>query len=147
VPSAEFSHATKTESSLDHAWRQLQKPETWEAIPGVDTVFDARHSPDGALMGYRFVATAGGNLYEGVAEVREADAPTKMLLSIDSGEIAGSIRTELAALGDAQIQITVAVRLASKGFLSGIFFPILSRVVENGLPDSVEDFAGRLAES
>ena len=146
MPSATFSHTARLAVPLDRAWRRLQAGDTWEAIAGIDRVFDTKHRPDGTLESYRFSATAGGVHYQGSATVRAVESPHQMVLDIESSEVTGWISTVLTGGNPDSGIITVTVSLETRGILSAVLFPVLVRVVEDGLPSSVEDFVSRLAD-
>lgn len=145
VPTAHFSHSATASVSLNDAWAQLQVPQTWQAIPGVNEVFDPQFEPDRSLTAFLFRSTAAGTNYEGTATVVSADAPTAMSLAIDSSEVAAIVDTSLTDVGGGSVEIAVSIELESKGFLAGMFFPVVARVVENGLPESVQEFADRIS--
>ena len=146
MPSATFSHSAALVVPLDRAWRRLQAGDTWEAIAGVDRVFDTKHRPDGTLESYRFSATAGGVRYQGSATVRVSESQRQMIVDIETSEVTGWISTVLTGGNPDSGTITVTVSLEARGLLSAVFFPVLVRVVEEGLPASVKDFVARLAD-
>ena len=146
MPSVELSHTAESDATPTEAWLRLQQAETWEAIPGVDRVFDARHDESGHLLDYAFEATAGGTRYQGTATVSDAHNPTLMHLDVEASEVSGWIRTELSPSAD-RLSITVTLRLEAKGFLATLFFGVLQSTVSKGLPQSVEEFAARLSEA
>ncbi|MFQ5967291.1 MAG: hypothetical protein ACE5MI_06725 [Acidimicrobiia bacterium] len=146
MPSLQLSHPAEAATTLEEAWRRLQKAATWEAIPGVDRVFEAHHDPEGNLLGFGFEATAGGTRYQGTAMVRAAHNPNLMKLDVDASEVKGWIRTELSEITNNRIAIVVTLMLEATGFLSTLFFNVLQSTVQKGLPQSVEEFAARLSE-
>lgn len=144
MPSAEFEHTAVAPATREIAWQQLQNPDTWEGLAGVDEVFDAHHDPTGLLTAYRFRATAASVVYEGTAKTVEAANLSKMVIDISTSEVTGTITTLLSeAEGGVAVSVTVALR--SKGFLSTLFFPVISQSMSSGLPKQVDAFAARLS--
>lgn len=145
VPSAEFEHTVEAPATSDEAWQQLQNPETWEGLAGVEEVFDVHHDAAGVLTAYRFRATAASQVYEGTAKTVESSNASRMVIDIATSEVTGRITTSLQPT-DGGVEVTVKVTLRSKGFLSTLFFPVISQAVGSGLPTQVDAFAARLAE-
>jgi hypothetical protein len=143
VPSTEFEHTAIAPVTREIAWRQLQKPETWQVLAGVDEVFDVHYAPDGLMTAYRFRATAASQVYEGTATTVEATSPSMMAVEIATSEVTGRITTNLADTGDG-VAVSVTVALTSRGFLSTLFFPVVSQALSSGLPKQVDTFATRL---
>lgn len=144
MPSAEFEHTAVAPTTREIAWQQLQNPDTWEGLAGVDEVYDAYHDPTGLLTAYRFRATAASVVYEGTAKTVEAVNPSRMVIDISTSEVTGTITTLLSeADGGAAVSVTVALR--SKGFLSTLFFPVISQAMSSGLPKQVDAFAAGLS--
>lgn len=144
MPSAEFEHTAVAPTTREIAWQQLQNPETWEGLAGVDEVYDAHHDPTGLLTAYRFRATAASVVYEGSATTVEGTNPSNMIIDISTSEVTGRITTALSEVGEG-VAVSVTVALRSKGFLSTLFFPVISQALGNGLPVQVETFADRLS--
>ena len=143
MPSAEFEHTAFAPVSVEKAWQQLQKPETWEGLAGVDEVFDVHHAPDGLLTAYRFRATAASQVYEGSATTVEATTESRMAIDIVTSEVTGTITTNLSAV-DQGVSVSVRVKLRSTGFMSTLFFPVISQALGSGLPKQVAAFVERL---
>ncbi len=139
-----FTHTVVVASTLERAWAVLQEPETWGEIAGVQEVYDATHHPDGTLHGYRFVAEAGRRLYEGRAETVEADAPSLMVVVVDTPEVEGTITTELRDSNPHGIEMTVSLKLRARGILASVFFPVVVRAVGSGFAGQVEAIALRM---
>jgi len=144
VPSAEFEHTVIAPTTCEVAWQQLQNSETWQGLAGVDEVFDTHHAPDGLLTAYRFRATAASQVYEGTATTVEAANPSKMVIDISTSEVTARITTNLAEVEEG-VAVSVKVLVRSKGFLSTLFFPVISQSLGSGLPKQVDAFAARLA--
>ena len=143
MPSAEFEHTAFAPVSVEKAWQQLQKPETWEGLAGVDEVFDVHHAPDGLLTAYRFRATAASQVYEGRATTVEGVTEQRMAIDIVTSEVTGTITTTLSE-ADEGVSVSVTVNLRSKGFMSTLFFPVISQALGSGLPKQVAAFVERL---
>ncbi len=143
MPSERFEHRVSISADRETAWSHLQEAATWEALAGIDQVHDVVHDAGGQLVSYEFVALAGGKRYPGVATVVERERPTRMVLTIDSTEITGSITTDLHE--DSPLELVVALELRSKGLLSTMFFPVVTASVGNGFPTQVNEFAARVS--
>ena len=144
MPSAEFEHTAVAPTTREIAWQQLQNPDTWEGLAGVDEVYDAHHDPTGLLTAYRFRATAASVVYEGSATTVEGTNPSSMVIDISTSEVTGRITTLLSETeGGVAVSVTVALR--SRGFLSTLFFPVISQAMTSGLPKQVDGFAARLS--
>lgn len=143
VPSAEFKHTAVAPTSCAKAWQQLQNPDTWLGLAGVDEVFDTHHDLDGLMTAYRFRATAASQVYEGTARTVEAANPSKMVIDISTSEVTARITTLLSEVEEG-VAVSVNVALRSKGFLSTLFFPVISQAMSSGLPKQVDAFAARL---
>ncbi len=143
VPSATFEHTAVAQATIAAAWQQLQDPDTWQGLAGVEEVFDVHHAPDGLMTAYRFRAVAASQVYEGTAKTVEAVNPSKMVVDIATSEVTGRITTRLSE-ADGGVAVNVAVSLRSKGFMSTLFFPVIAQAVGSGLPKQVDAFAARL---
>ena len=99
---------------------------------------------DGLLTAYRFRATAASQVYEGRATTVDAATESRMVIDIVTSEVTGTITTTLTAANPG-VSVTVRVDLRSKGFMSTLFFPVISQALGSGLPKQVEAFVERLA--
>ena len=144
MPSADFEHTAVALANRDEVWQQLQDPQTWQGLAGVEEVFDAHHDPDGLLTAYRFRVAAASQIYEGSATTVEAENPSSMAIDIVTSEVTGRITTTLSETADG-VAVKVHVALRSKGFLATLFFPVISQALGNGLPEQVNAFAARLS--
>jgi len=143
VPSQTFSHSSSTTAPIQDVWAALDRPETWEAIGGVDRVFDPRIDDQGKLQGFSFETVAGGKRHTGTASPRERVEGTTMAWNIESSEVRGTTSIDLE--GDGQgTKVTVTVHVESIGFLSSMFFPVIAGALGKGLPTAVEEFADGL---
>lgn len=143
MPSQTFSHTELVDADAALVWTALQTAETWGAIGGVDEIVDAVHDETGHLQGYRFETLIGGRRHSGTARTVEALPAERMDVEIDSADLTGSIRLDLAPSGEqTAIQVTMEVR--AKSLLSSMFFPVIASAVGAGLPRNVAAFAKRL---
>ena len=129
---------------MAEVWSALDRPQTWEAIGGVDRVFDPEIDAEGRLQGFSFETVAGGKRYVGVATPHRRVAGEMMAWQIANSEVRGV--TSVALSGDEhQTVITVTLEVRSAGFLSSMFFPVIAKAIGSGLPRSVDEFAAALA--
>ena len=133
------------EASRELVWAALDKPETWEAIGGVDRVHDAVIDAEGRLEGFSFEASAAGQTYPGLATPRAREEGRVMAWEIDTSEVEGVTRVELADESGGT-RLTVTVEVESRSILSGVFFPIIASAIGKGLPASVEAFAAAFGD-
>lgn len=140
VPSETFTHRSTTNASVERVWAALDRPETWEAIGGVDRVFDPQIDDHGRLRGFSFETVAGGKRYIGVAHPLQRVEGEVMAWKIANSEVTGVTSVALAAERD-KIGISVTLHVESTGFLSSMFFPIIAGAIGRGLPAAVDGFA------
>ena len=147
MPSQTFSHSVRVAAPREVVWAALQRPETLEGIGGVDRVHDALIDQEGRLQGFSFEATAAGQVYPGLATPHIREEGRVIAWSIDTSEIEGMIRVDLADQADqgAGTDLTVIVELETRSILSSVFFPVITSAMGKGLPDAVEAFAEKLA--
>ncbi len=142
MPSETFRHSAKTGTTSETVWAALQKPETWEAIPGVDRVIDPV-VVDGALQGFSFESTAAGKKYLGKAAPARRVEGESMAWYIETTEVRGTIMVNLAPNGDGT-QVLVALTVEGVGTLSSMFFPVIAGSIGSGFPKAVDEFAASL---
>ena len=126
-------------------WAALQKPETWQAIGGVDSVHDAVIDQEGRLQGFAFEATAAGQTYPGLATPDAREEGKVMGLAIYTPEVEGVIRVELDD-SNGGTQCTVTIELESRTIISAVLFPAIASAIGSGLPQAVESFARELGK-
>lgn len=144
MPSQTFSHAATANTSVRAVWEALDRPDTWEAIGGVDRVFDPVIDAEGRLRGFSFETVAGGRRHLGSAAPTDRVEGQVIAWRIESSEVRGGIRVELeAAEGGARIEVTLDIE--SAGVLSSMFFPVIAGAIRRELPNAVEDFAAGLS--
>lgn len=143
MPSQTFTHRSTSSAPVDEVWAALDRPETWEAIGGVDRVFDPKVDSDGRLQGFSFETLAGGKLYLGVATPDRRVEGEIIAWKVTTSEMRGITSVEVANDGDGTL-ITVVLEVQSAGFLSSMFFPVIAKAIGSGLPRSVDEFAAGL---
>ena len=80
-------------------------------------------------------------------EAVETQRPDHYSLVLDTSEMAGTISVDLTDGNPGGTIVDVTVELQSKGLLSSLFFPVVSRAIGDGLSDQIEEMAERLASS
>lgn len=142
MPRASFSHSVELTRAPAEVWKTLQDAATWSGIGPVDNVWEPVHRYDGTLESFQWSAHVGPTSYKGSAVVAEATAPTRMKLDLDSGELNGSLITDIEHSDTTRLTVTLEV--ASKGTMGALFFPLISEAIGRGLPEQVEEFAAAL---
>lgn len=140
MPSDTFVHTATATAPLDQVWSSLDEPATWEAIGGVDRVFDPEIDDEGRLLGFSFDTIAAGRKYVGIARPHERVEGKTMSWRIQNSEVRGVTRVELESTNPGTM-IEVTLEVESAGLLSGMFFPIIAGAIGNGLPRAVDEFA------
>lgn len=143
VPSQTFSHEARTSAPIEEVWSALDRPGTWEAIGGVDRVFDPTVDDQGRLQGFSFETVAAGKRYIGTATPHERAEGQRMAWRIDNSEVRGVTTVALRPV-EGGTSITVELQVQSAGFLSSMFFPVIAGAIGNGLPRAVDGFAASL---
>lgn len=141
MPSQSFRHSATADASIETVWATLDRPETWESISGIDSVFDATVDHDGRLRGFSFDTEISGKSYAGQAAPLRRTEGKEIAWSVRNSEVKGSLEVQLAP-ADGGTQITVGLTVQSASFLAGVLFPAIAGAIGNGLPQAVEDFAG-----
>jgi hypothetical protein len=137
-------HTATATAPIDQVWTSLDEPSTWEAIGGVDRVFDPKIDPEGRLQGFSFDTVAAGRKYVGVATPHERVEEKVMSWRVQNSEVRGVTRVELEPTNPGTV-IKVTLEVQSAGLLSGMFFPIIAGAIGNGLPRAVDEFAAGFA--
>ncbi len=144
MPTETFIHTATAHAPVEEVWASLDEPGTWEAIGGVDRLFDPIIDDRGRLRGFSFDTAAGGRRYVGKATPQERDEGRLMAWHIQNSEVSGVTAVELAPV-DSGTSITVTLHVESVGLLSTVFFPVVASAIGNGLPRAVDGFAARFA--
>lgn len=139
MPSQTFTHTSTTGASLAKVWAALDIPGTWEAIGGVDRVFDPKVDGEGHLQGFSFDTVAGGKRYIGTATPHERIEGRLMAWYVQTSEVSGVITVSLNTK-DGSTAVTVTLQVESVGVLSSMFFPLVASAIGGGLPRAVEGF-------
>ncbi len=82
-------------------------------------------------------------MIEGSATAVESLPPRLMVLVLDAGDVGGELRAELEGVQDTDL--VVSMDIEPKGPLAFLFFPAVARVIGDGFPDHVEEFAAGFA--
>ena len=144
MPSATFHHTATIDAPKEEVWDGLQDPDIWNAIGPVQKVWDPTFN-DGVLTGFLWSTQLGGASYQGTGTATVQDRPDQYQLVLDTSEMAGTITVDLTSTNGGGTEINVAVEVRSKGFLTAVFFPMVSKAIGDGLPDQVEEMAAQLA--
>lgn len=143
MPSATFRHTITIDSAPEAVWDSLQNPTVWESVGPVQKVWDPVIE-DGVLIGFQWSTDLGGMVYEGTGTATIQERPDQYQLVLDTSEMAGTITVDLIPGNREGTTVDVTVELASKGLLSSMFFPVVSRAISDGLPDQVATMATSL---
>jgi hypothetical protein len=145
VPTQTFTHSASTQASIEEVWAAFDHPETWEAIGGVDRVFDPTIDGEGRLQGFSFDTIAAGRTYVGKASPRERVEGELISWDVQNPEVRGftSVSLRPTPIG---ARITVTLQIETVGLLSSMFFPVVAGAIGNGLPKAVDDFAARFGD-
>jgi carbon monoxide dehydrogenase subunit G len=142
MPSQTFGHTASTRADSGVVWEALQDPETWRSIGPLDEVTAATSDADG-LAGFEWSARAGGRPYSGTARRTGVAPGERIVLALDSSEMSGWIRAEVASEGQGSA-LTVTMHARGDGFLASMFWGSIAAALERGLRAQVEALAERL---
>jgi len=144
VPSQTFQHSATTHITIEEIWEKLNQPGTWEAVPGVDRVFDPVVDATGELRGFEFESVVGGKTYSGKASPAGREENKLIAWDISTSELSGQVVVGVSPIGDGA-RVYVRLHVESAGMLGGLFFPIITSAIGSGFHDTVEDFVEVLA--
>ncbi len=144
MPSAVFHHTIKVDARADRVWDRLQEPDIWRSIGPVQNLWDPVVE-DGVLTGFRWSTDISGVVYQGTGTATIQDRPDQYQLVLETSEMAGTITVDLSEGNPGGTIVDVTLELRSKGLLSSMFFPVVSRAIGGGLHDQVEDMAAQLS--
>ena len=116
----------------------------WGSIGPVQNLWDPVVE-DGVLTGFQWSTDIAGVVYKGTGTATIQDRPDQYQLVLDTSEMAGTITVDLSTGTAGETIVDVTLELRSKGLLSSMFFPVVSRAIGGGLPDQVEDMAAHLS--
>ncbi len=139
MPSETFRHAATTEAEPTTIWSALNRPSTWEAVPGVDRVYDPVIDDTGRLRGFLFESVAAGKTFIGRASPADRVEETAMAWDILTTELKGLVRVDIEKADDVT-QVAVSLAVEAVGMLSAIFFPVIVSSIGNGFEPAVELF-------
>jgi carbon monoxide dehydrogenase subunit G len=144
MPSATFHESIAVNAPPDAVWDKLQEPSIWQSIGPVQNLWDPTFD-DGVLTGFQWSTDVGGVVYNGTGTAVIRDRPSHYELVLDTSEVAGTIAVALTENDNGSATgIDVTLELRSKGLLSSMFFPMVSRAIGDGFPDQVQDLAVRI---
>lgn len=143
MPSATYRHTVTIDAAPEQVWDGLQEPDIWSSLGPVQNVWDPVVN-DGVLDGFRWSTEIGGVVYNGTGRATVQERPDEYELVLDTSEMSGTITVVLSPANPGGTDATVTVELRSKGLLSSMFFPLVSRAVGDGLADQVQGMAARL---
>jgi carbon monoxide dehydrogenase subunit G len=144
MPSATYREDATIDADPERVWDGLQSAEVWSSLGPVQKVWDPIVE-GGVLSGFKWSTEIGGVDYEGTGTATERRRPDRYQLVLDTSEMAGTITVDLAPANPGGTHASVTVELRSKGLLSTVFFPVVSRAVGDGLEQQVEEMAARLS--
>lgn len=147
MPSQTFTASASTDTPSSVAWKRLDLSETWEAITGVDEVFDEVRGPIGQLQGFKFHSSLGGQRYVGSATPNGRVEGKSLSWDIHTPEIQGSITVALGDENALSTRVEVTMRVESVSLMAGMVFPLIAAAIGNGFQDTVQDFAASLEGS
>jgi carbon monoxide dehydrogenase subunit G len=143
MPGHSFRHSASTSVPPAEVWASLDKPATWEAIPGVDRVIEAHLDGTGRLKAFSFESEVGGRRYVGEATPAGREEGRLIAWDIDSSEVKGTVTVGLAP-NDAGTAVDVRLDVEGAGMLGSLFFPVIAAAIGKGFPATVEDFVAGL---
>lgn len=133
VPSDTFAHTTVVDQPRSYVWGQLQNPDVWKAMGGIDEISDPE-TADGQLLGFHFVSRIGGMSFPGTARTTQSEPTQTMVVDIDTSELKAELRVNLADVPSGT-QLDVGMDLTSKGFLASMMWGMVASSVGAGLAD------------
>ncbi|MGA7280685.1 MAG: hypothetical protein WBZ40_02775 [Acidimicrobiia bacterium] len=143
MPSETFQHSGFTATDLSVVWAALDKPATWETVPGVDRVYDPVIDESGRLQGFMFESVAIGKTFIGRATPAARVERATMAWDILTTELKGLTTVEIQSSGEGT-QVAVRLDVKSVGVLASIFFPVIVSNIGDGFSSTVESFVAAL---
>lgn len=143
MPTSTFHHSVTVDATREEVWDSLQEPDAWRAVGPVQELWDPAIE-DGVLTGFKWSTNLGGVVYKGTGVAVDATKPDHYSLMLDTSEMAGTITVDLSEANPGGTDVDVTVELQSKGLLSSLFFPVVSKAIGDGLEDQIEEMADRL---
>ena len=143
MPKDTFTHSATTAAPRTEVWAAREKPETWEAIGGVDRVTDSISDEEGRLQRFSFESAAGGMKYVGKATPHTREHERIMAWKVATSEMRGIATVELFD-ADQGTRVDATLQVESSGVLSTMFFPVIAAAIGAGFPKAVDEFAESL---
>ena len=143
MPGQTFAHSASTSKDVGSVWAELDKPVTWEGVPGVDRVIDPKVDAEGRLQGFAFSSKVGGAAYRATASPAGREEGRMMAWAIDSSEIEGKITVRLAPNGDGT-KVEVNLEADGTGVLGSLLFPVIAAAIGNGFASTGDKFVADL---
>ena len=144
MPAATFHDTIKVDAPASQVWDRLQEPDIWRSIGPVQNLWDPVVE-DGVLAGFQWSTDIAGVVYKGTGTATIQDRPDRYQLVLDTSEMAGTITVDLSTGTAGETIVDVTLDLRSKGLLSSMFFPVVSRAIGGALPGQVEDMSAQLS--
>lgn len=144
MPSQTFTGTAVADASAASVWESLNEAETWEAISGVEDIFDEARNDSGHLVGFKFRSTAAGKQYVGKATPGGRVEEKSLTWDIATSEIKGEITVDLHEL-ESGTRVDVTMRVESVSMMASFGFPIIASVIGNGFQQTVDNFAGSMS--
>jgi hypothetical protein len=138
-----FTHSATTPKDMTAVWAELDKPSTWQGIPGVQRVVDPQVDGEGRLRGFAFETRIGGTVYRGTANPAGREEGRMMSWAIASSELVGNITVRLTPNGEGT-EVGVDLEAEGAGLLGSMLFPVIAAAIGNGFTGTVEDFVSGL---
>ncbi len=139
MPRGSYVHHVAVPASANDVWARFQDSETWEGIGPIDDVRDVRVDGD-RLVSFSWSTHVGPSRYRGRSTIVENVPGRRIVMRLDSTEMAGSLAVDLDEQSD-ETKIAVTLAVVTKGTMSSLFFPIISETITKGLATQVEAFA------
>ncbi len=146
MPSQTFQHSSVATAPVARVWAAMDDPKSWEAISGVDRVFDPLVDPEGHLQGFSFESVAAGKQYLGRARPAGREPQKMVAWDIETSEMRGRVVVGLSPM-DGDTRVHVSLRVESVGMLSSVFFPVIASAIGEGFAGTVDEFARTLSGS
>lgn len=140
MPGQTFTASASTNAFAGEVWNWLQVPATWEAISGVDSVYEPRHDESGQLVGFKFDSTAAGRQYVGTATPGPREHESSLTWDIATSEIKGWVRVDLQPL-DTGTRIEVTMHVEAVSIMASFGFRFIASAIANGFQETADQFA------
>ena len=144
MPGQTFTASASTRATVGAVWDRLQVPETWEAISGVDSVYEPRRDEFGKLVGFKFNSTAVGRQYEGTATPGPREHESSLTWDIATSEIKGWVRVDLNPL-DSGTRIEVTMHVEAVSMMASFGFRFIAAAIANGFQETADHFAADMS--